>query len=379
VSEARKIQVRFEELAAGFLLPLLRGGDVRVGRPLSPGMLESFALSRPADTDVDATIIELLCAEAAALAPVRSVPWPDRGAMAITMACHDIAIVTDPALGRWLARGSRSKVLQWIDWLIEAAGHPITRGEALVRHAVLSRFLSLERPDTVASNWGFTHRYLGRPVPDGFFARPRFVEMRSSRRALVELVKELDEEVGTWRRLATLIERSPVTQLLWTELVPDLRLGTAALAVLSDDLLRAGIARSLAAQGSRVATPLGRALRVLAEQRPPPSMLYYVLALIYEVHVIAIFDGKPLAHSDTPEAALFTAVLPALLGAPDDLGALLELDSDDLGMLRRQAPIHDRTAGPEASRYAVALIDFAAPPRLDHEREPVGSRPEVRS
>lgn len=376
--DAREIHARFDSFARQFLRPLLAGGNVVAGRPVSPGMLEHFAFARPADSEVDAAIYGALHAAASDIAPVRTIPWPDRGLAAVAMACHDLVAITDPLLDRWLARRSRPQMLEWVDWFLEQAGPPRTRGAALARHAVVSRALSLRRRDVVVKNWAYTYRFFGRPVPPRVVAMPklRAVKRCESERSVTTLWDELDEELGTAPRVRTLLSRSPVTELLSTERVPNPSFGTALLAVLSDDLVRSGLARALVAQGDRVASPLGWGLRELAGRNPPPRMLFYVIALIYEMHVIAALDARTdelprFARPADADAQLFAAVLPAMLGAPDDLGALLDLDPDDLAHVRRIAPELDRAAGRDASRYAVSLIDRAMPPRLDHERDAI--------
>ncbi len=376
MSGAGEIQARYDAFAREFLRPLLTGGVVVAGRPLSPGMLDCFALSRPADPEVDAAIYDALHAAGSDIAPVRVIPWPDRGLAAVAMACHDLVAITDPMLDRWLARKSRPEMLAWVDWLLAEAGPPRTRGAALARHAIVARTLEVRREDVVVRNWAYTYRFFGRPVPPRVVAMPklRMVRQDRSTQHIAELWDALDADLAVAPRLRTLLSRSPITELLRTDRLPDLRFGTAMLAVLSDDLVRGGVARALVSQGSRVAAPLGRALRELSGASPPPRMLYYALALVFEVHVIAALEaraGEPLlfGHPADADSRLFAAILPAMLGAPDDLGALLDFDPDDLARLRMSAPELDRAAGDDASRYAVELIDQAMPPRLDHERD----------
>jgi len=374
--DSREIQGRFEAFATDFLRPLLEGGPAVVGQPLTPGMLESFAHSRPADLETDRAIYEALHGAASDLTVVRAIPWPERGLAALGMASHDLVAVTDPALDRWLARRSRTRMMEFVDWLLEQAAEPRTRGAALARHALVSRVVAMRRKDVTVTTWAYTHRFFGRPVPGRVVAMPkvRFVKQQRAETTLLELWDELDEELGTRARVRTLLARSPITELLRTDLAPDLSFGVATLAVLSDDLLRNALARELVAQGDAVMTPIGAALRDLANRRPPPRLLYYALALAWEMHVIAVLDARsgksiPYGHPADDDARLFAAMLPAMLGAPDDLGALLDLDPDDMERLRHRAPALDQAAGQEASRLAVTLIDYAEPPRLDHERD----------
>jgi hypothetical protein len=370
----RKIQERFESFVREFMVPVMIGGRVELGRVVTPGMLDAFALSRTSDVALDRTIVDALQRFGAEIAPMRSIPWPDRGLSALAMACHCLAFVTDPALDRAGSRGARKRVLEFVEWFVEAAGAPSTRGQALVRHAFLSRFLESRREDVTASNWGFTHRYLGRPMPEGFFTKPRWVEVASNATPIFDLWQRLDPELVAELSLDRLLARSPVTALLRFDLLAEVSFGTAALAVLSDDLVRNGIARALVGAGTRAMKPLGRALKSFYAEQPPPSLLYYPIALVYEMHVIAALDARSgnesiFARPSNAEEALFCAVLPALVGAPDDLGALLDLDPDDLLRVRRLAADLDQRVGEDAARHAVAMIDYAAPPALDHERD----------
>ena len=277
-----KVQARYDELAAGFLVPLLAGGTVRLGRPVTPGMLETFALSRPSDAIVEQELIERLHELGGELAPLQRLPWPDRGIMAVTMAAHDLALVTDPQLDRWGTRGARREILSWVDWFLEQAALPRSRGAALGTHAIVSRYLGLYREDVTARNWAFTHRYLGRPLPDGFFTRPRWVQLKTDKTPLVSLWTLLEEDLVLSMRLRTLLSRSPVTELLRTDLLgadPSraLHFSVATLAVLSDDLLRNGLARELVHQGRQVMHAFGGALRALHLSEPPPHFLYYAV------------------------------------------------------------------------------------------------------
>ena len=71
MSDATKIQARFQSFTADFLHPLLAGGSTIVGRPLTPGMLEHFSLAVSADVATDREIYDLLHGEASEVAPLR--------------------------------------------------------------------------------------------------------------------------------------------------------------------------------------------------------------------------------------------------------------------------------------------------------------------
>ncbi len=376
MSDASKIGARYEEVMATFLRPLLEGGDVLVGRPLTPGMLDHFSLARPSDGDVDRAIFDRMHGLASEIAPVRAIPWPDRGIAAVVMAAHDLVAITDPALDRAFARSARGRALEYVDWLVERAGPPETRGATLARHAIVSRTLELARTDVVVKNWAYTYRFFGRPVPPRVVAMPRVRMVRSTQNqvSVVDLFRKLPGELDAWSRIEALVARSPVTQLLRTDLSAKLVIGTAALAVLSDDIVRSGVARELVRAGSAVMSSYGEALSTLAANRAPPRLVFYLLALVVEAHLIAVLDARAgtepvFGQPADPAAALFCAVLPAIVGAPDDLGALLELDPDDLAAVRARAGILDRQVPAASTALAVEIVDYAEPPALDHERD----------
>jgi hypothetical protein len=341
-------------------------------------MLEHFALARASDSEVERDIHERLVSTACRFAPVKGIRWPERGAMALSMVCHNVLASTDPLLERWPGRRARATIVDWSEWLLERASAPRTRGEALCRHAIIDRFLSTRREDVVAKSWMFTHRYLGRPVPGGFLTRPRAARMTRTRSSLFSLLypaagadaddaNEANEELGAL--IHKLVTYSPVTALLNPKRLSDFRFGTATLAVLSDDLLRNGLARRIVGEGLDVMESYGRALRELYESGAPPRMVYYAFALIFESHVIAILDRAPPQQDLAFGCVLCRALVPALLGAPDDLTALLDLEPPDLERLRNEAMKIDAATPNPVSELAVAIVDYVEPPHLLHERD----------
>ncbi|RLB51217.1 MAG: hypothetical protein DRJ42_17300 [Deltaproteobacteria bacterium] len=381
MNDATKTQLAYEDFAARFVRPLLTGeGPTVVGRPLTPGMLDHFAVASSSDSETDRVIYDFLHGSASELTPVRALHWPERGSVALAMAAHDLIAVTDPKLDRAFARGARDDVLEYVDWLIDAAGAPATRGEALCRHALIGRFLSLSRADVVVKNWAYTYRFFGRPVPPRVVAMPkvRMVRQEKTEPSLLDVFQGLEADLPLRRRLRELVRRSPVTQMLRTDLFGAPNIGQAALAVLSDDVLRGGIARRLVRDGAAVMKPFGEALEALYQGRPPPQLLFYLIALIYEVHVVAILGARagqrsPFGVATDPGAKLFAAILPALLGAPDDLESFLDLDPDDLTAVRKAAGTMDGVAGNDAVRHAVAIIDYAEPPNASRDHTPTST------
>jgi hypothetical protein len=318
-----KLQVRYDALVAQFVAPLLTGGTVALGQAIAPGAMSYFAHARAGDPDAEQDIYDALHRGASAIAPVAQVPWPERDLVLLAASAHNLVLVTDPTLDGVFTRSARRDIVRWVDEMVDAVNPPATRAEALARHALLEPVVRLRRRDVVVKNWAYTYRFFGRPVPSNVTALPalRMVKEYESFSAIDSLWETLDRqatELDPLGRLRRLLTRSPVTALVRPDLVPELRFGFAMLAVLSDDAIRGGVARQLVALGEwRMAKVLGKALGdPVLQQKATPAMLYYALALPFEVQMTATLDvpgpGLPeeLDLSD-PDVARFAAVVPA--------------------------------------------------------------------
>lgn len=247
---AESIQERVERFFEAFLAPLLNGGVAVVGRPHGVASLDHASLARTAKSETDAAIYAALHHGAAAIAPVARLPYPDRGSMALALAGHDLIAVTDPLLDRWGSRRALPRMLELVERLVEAAGAPRTRGQALSRHVVVSRLLRLERRDVVVKNWAYTYRFFGRRVPANVVAFPKLRRVRSevTLRPVHELLEAAETKWGLpiTQVARTLVAASPLTPLLEPGTGTTLgRLGGAELEWLADPVIRRAVARFL--------------------------------------------------------------------------------------------------------------------------------------
>ena len=339
MSETEKLQRQYDAFVKGFVAPLVTGGTVLLDRPVAPGAIGYFQHASCSDAGIDQDIFDALHRGASALAPVQTVPWPDRDLILLAMASYDLVLLTDPMLDRTFARGARKKIGAWIDQIIEAVAPPNTRADALSRHALLDPLPSLRRKDTVAKSWAYTYRFVGRPTNSSLLARPVFGDFKRDE-TLVDvesLWNRLDAstDLQAGLRIRTLLTRSPVTELVRLDLCDTFRFALATLAVLSDDAIRGGIAREIVARGEWKAAPrLGRALGDPALHHAPPGHLYYALALCFEVQMTATLDvpgpalPKQLDLSD-PDTARYAAVLPAFFDDETMLDEIRGFDDGD--------------------------------------------------
>lgn len=368
MTEARRTQAVVDEFLRGFLLPLLTGGTVRVGRALAPGVLEAAALSASTDADTDAAILEALYDAAAALTPTRHLRWPDRDALALALACHDLAVLSDPLLDRAFARGARATIAGFVRTLTQAAAPVRTRGGALLRHAIVSRFLLLERTDTVVRNWAYTYRYYGRPVPGRVTAwkTVRRVQTASTQSPLEALLAALPADLGGPALLAAILAQSPATRVLHGD-PRTFRVDWPVASVLSDAGLRGGLVRALlAADAARASEAVGAALLQQAGALRSGSgsdgpLVRAALLFAFELQATALLGRGAAFAQTTPGAIAAVAAFAALVGTAE--GAALSgahlLDPDDLRVLRAAAVDARRRVG-EASFQAAHTLVLAA-------------------
>lgn len=368
MSETEKLQQRYDALMRGFVAPLLGGGTVVLDQAIAPAAIEYFELAKCSDASVEHAVFDDLHRAASAIAPVSTVPWPSRDLLLLAMAAHDLVLLTDPMLDRAFARGALGRITEWIDAMLELVKPPSTRGDALARHALLDPVSALRRRDITARTWAYTYRFIGRPAGASVLTRPVIGDFKKSE-ALVDVTALLDEldtrlALGARRRLRELLSRSPVTELLRLDLCEEFRFGLATLGVLSDDAIRGGIARTIVERGEwKAASRLGKALADPMLHHAPPALLYYALALCFEVQMTATLDVPgpnlpsqlDLTNLDT---ARYAAVLPAFFDDETMIDEVRAFDDTD------RMDVQDRCA-----RLAAAL-----PPAIRAEVAPLVRR-----
>ena len=344
---------RYESFIRETLLPLFTQGSVLVDRPLTPGMFTPFSVARSSDLDVDQRFYEALHHASRGLAPVRQIPWPDAGFMGLAMASHNLIALTDPLLDRMFARSARPKLIKWASYFVDQVDMAQTRGAVLARHALLSRVLRLRREDIYAKSLGTTSKYLGRPEASGFWSRPRFAQRRTTQVTLTDLWSSLGGDFDVAPILSRMLLLSPLTRLLTIEGSAAPLLGVADLAVLSDDLLRSGLANELVEGGLDCGVWWGDAIRSMQDRDAPRSLLYYPIALMVEAASIAILSGHASAIAAlSNEGAAFAAFLSAALQAPPRLSFFSEYGSGDLERLRTQTTELHTTIGEDMLQWA---------------------------
>jgi len=168
---------------ARFLLPLVRGGRVVLGRPLSRRAVE--ALSRtveregPSDAREDAQALAVARREAlTVIVSAPPLPAMDEATWRLGAAVHNLLVLDHPRLATGPGSEERIARVAEIARALAALGPPDTLNEALGRHSVVARLPDLVRPDTTVRTHLSRLSYVGRRPPPRVLALPRLRGVR---------------------------------------------------------------------------------------------------------------------------------------------------------------------------------------------------------
>jgi hypothetical protein len=382
-------------LVSTFLLPLVRGGIVHVGRPLGPRAVERIARvlesvqqqagegavddDTDGDGDGDRVRASASSGPLAALAVSRhevvarflrdaGEPPLDDVSLRLGAALHDLLSLGHPEMaGRGMEK--RQERIAAAALALASVGPPRSAVDAVNRHSLLARLPEIVRSDSTVHFWLGRQAFVGRVPPRRVTALPAL------RRVRVEVVKRSWlREIGipTVARGAFLALNvaSPLGEALdplrldpplaWSRILPALRFPELG-RVVAGQMLEAGVDRA----GDVLADAL---LRFASLQDPPggvPASADAVgFALRFLSHLVwldVLFGGPAAPPSDTAAAlaGLDLAVMisaaaqtsPALVWPPD------LLPDSDLGRAfrGRLAALAERAHARGGARYQAAL------------------------
>lgn len=212
------ITPRLEELARVFLKPLVCGGTVTLVAPFGAAlasMVEGpYAI---ADHDVRVPIDVARVRRARLLYPVDTLPDLSREDWALAMALNDVFQVTNHHLSGAFTRGRHKKLLEAAARTIELVAPPRTIFEALARHALFGRVLSVFRTDTRLSWWTGSASFRGEPPSKRLMAWPemRRVRVEPKQIAFAEMLDGVRfvEQDAFLATIALWLADSPITDL----------------------------------------------------------------------------------------------------------------------------------------------------------------------
>jgi len=162
-----------------FLLPVVRGGAVHVGRPIGlpavDRMLRDLPLLEGAALD---RLAACRIASARRVAPVVASPPFDETTVRLAAALHDLLALGHPELGGTRSRRTDRVAAAALE--LASVGAPRSAAEAVNRHSLLARLPEIVRVDRTVHFWLGRQTFVGRRVP------PRVTALPTLRRVRVE-------------------------------------------------------------------------------------------------------------------------------------------------------------------------------------------------
>lgn len=218
--------------------PLVAGGTIKIGRPITLSELDDF------ENDLAHASVELVSvddARASVLVDLVVNPPPlvlERDELNLAAALHNMLFMAHPSVDGFLVTSNaKNRVLQSARIL---ASQPLTtnRRRVLARHALLHNVFDVSRLDVKLSWWTGSAQFYGQTPPS------RLVKWRSVRRVNEETSTATYDQLlasdDIAPLMATLLRRSPLTQLLHLPLqAPALHWEDAVFVLRDPELCRA--------------------------------------------------------------------------------------------------------------------------------------------
>lgn len=373
-----------------FLLPIVRGGAVHVGRPL--GLDAVARLIREPLSALEEAAREKLAAcrttSATRVAPVVSAPPFDETTARLGAALHDLLALGHPELGGTRSRRTERVAAAALE--LASIGAPTSAREAVNRHSLLARLPEIVRVDRTVHFWLGRQTFVGRQPP------PRVTALPALRRVRIEQttrswLREIGIPVVGKQAFLALNVASPLGEALdplrleppiaWGRILPVLRFPTLA-RVVAGQAVVSGVDRS----GDAMADALYRFASFHDPQPGPPGIdaspeaIAFALRFLAHIVWLDVLFGAGGDKRESPEAAesadldrslepgvdlavMLTAaartaralVWPADVGETGDLADAFRARLDALA---RRAHIHGMPRYPAA----VAIAELAAAP-----------------
>ncbi len=372
-----------------FLLPLVKGGSLRIGRPLDEAAVarlwavhasadpERSLRLAPADLHAVSELGFLRARTARTLLLDAQPPPLDQESLRLAAALHDVLLLSHPDLGDDPADRTRQRIADVAHGLA-AIGPPRSAHEAVRRQSLLFRLSEIVQTERVVTHWLGHHRFVGRTPPARLFALPRLRRVR-----LEETHRGWLREIGistvarpAWKALLT---ASPLAEALdplrlepplsFPRILPILRFAGLA-RVVACRLLDIGLVPA----GSAYAAAIFRyaALRESADPKGAPRRAVALgisfLAHLCWLDLLLAPAGQAETESDGGELGELlvaaAATDPRLVHPPD----ISPLSDAGQRMRRRLASWHAAAMARGDARHRMALGVAAHAARVFEER-----------
>lgn len=298
---------------ARFVSPLVAGGELHVGAPVAMSDLARWE-SELDDATAEHVAVDAARSDALASLVVRTPALVLEGdELALAAGLYNALFLVHPRADVWSV-GERQR-RRIIDTALTMVSRPLTRERTrvLARHALLHNLFRLSRRDTLVSWWTGRARYFGQRPPSRLTA---WKGLRHVQEEVIEVgFDELLATPDTAPILATLLRRSPLTQLLDTHSgAPPLHWEDAVF-VLRDRILAGAVSHSLVADSraheivkgpARLAAAFEQMLERAPEEEDVRAVAAFLVYLCGQFCVLEADIREPLAKSPLISTVLAT-------------------------------------------------------------------------
>jgi hypothetical protein len=300
-----------------FVLPLVRGGELVVGPPLSAQDLQDFTDELPHASEALVAVDEARADVLSELVVRVPALILDADELHLAAAVHNLLFLAHPRVDSiTVTSAARRKVLETAQ---RFAAQPLStsRRRVLARHGLLHNVFDISRADVTLSWWTGSATYRGQRPPG------RLLAWRGVRRVREETsVASYDELLSTAEAspvMASLLRRSPLTQLCathpgspplhWEDAVFLLRDAELARAV-SYAALRPAEPKALVAVPARFAA----AFEQMLERNPAEPDVRAVAAFLVHLNALLAMGETRDRDLDARSALLTTVLAPERAG-----------------------------------------------------------------
>lgn len=292
------LQGLYDRFFSGFLVPLVRGGNVQIGQPIAPGVLPYFFQAVPSNGADAAELLVARQAVAADLLPESLASRLTEDDVRVGAALHNLLYRTHPDLEAVRAGRARRRSAEWAQLALEEAREPEGRHELIERHTLVAPLFRTSRMDTVLHNWSYKYRFYGREPPSRFVVWPTVRRIRQEKSETP--FNELSFDQAGVALLVQTMQRSPLTALVTpTRTLPSFVWNHDMVVALRDEAVCRSVSYAHLEQGlGKVATPLGTAFDLAVEHgHLSPEDLFFVACFYYNLLLtLAVSVGERTAR-----------------------------------------------------------------------------------
>jgi hypothetical protein len=202
-----------ENFLRSFVLPLVGGGPLHVGRPKDARFVTQ--LRDLAFLGGDATLeVELARQKRAAAFWLSHVSTPFcESSLALVVGAHNLLFLSHPDRQRWSVTEARCARMVGFTARLLRLSPPHSEEETVARHTLLAHLGGLVRTDTELEYWAARHFFSGQEPPRRLKRWPRLRRVRE-RRQVVTWLETAPLSDHQLQLLQALLSASPLTQLL---------------------------------------------------------------------------------------------------------------------------------------------------------------------